>query len=290
MKILSQQSPVNTNDRAFNYGDGVFSTMLVKQGKVELMSMHIARLVNDAARLGIAIEPKQLCDAIVSDATALTQDRAVLKVHVSAGEGGRGYARNDNASPIVRFSVNPYPAHYDQLKESGLTLICAKTPLALQPALAGLKHLNRLEQVLVKNEINAAQSAMRQDVDDALVCDTQGDLVETSVGNLFWKKAHKWFTPALDKSGVNGVMRQLLIRYFTAKGIAFEEVKSPIDTLVDASAVLVTNALMGVMPVKVVVDQGWAFDDSVSTAKSFNRVLDEFIIEQKNDEVVNEVG
>lgn len=286
MKILAPESLVNTNDRAFNYGDGVFTTMLVKRGNVQLLSLHVRRVVNDAARLGISLSSELLYEAITSKANTLSEDRTVLKVHVSAGEGGRGYSRCPEASPLVRFSSSSYPSHYDELKMLGMSLICANIALALQPALAGIKHLNRLEQILVKNEISAAQLILKQDIHDAVVCDTQGNIVESSVGNLYWRKGQKWYTPKLDQSGVNGVVRQVLLEYFALSGIDVEEVTLPLNSLSDASAVIVTNALMGVMPVSQVVDQEWFFESSVSTAQMLNETLEVFMVELQNKEAI----
>lgn len=251
------------NDRALNYGDGVFTTMCVSQGKVELLSFHLARLNHDAQALAISLDMaalRQAIDEYVNAPTALLEhpsSKRVMKVHVSAGEGGRGYARNSEAPAIVRFSTHDFPAHYAQLQTTGLTVICAKTPLAIQPLLGGIKHMNRLEQVLVKREVNAAN------VDDALVFDTQGHIIEASAGNIFFKTDSGWHTPQVNNCGVNGVVRQCLLSALNASSshesalnensIGVHEGEYTLADIANANALVVTNALMGVMPVNKVM-------------------------------------
>ncbi|MEC8373660.1 MAG: aminotransferase class IV, partial [Pseudomonadota bacterium] len=126
----------------------------------------------------------------------------VLKVHISGGKAGRGYARDQSQPSLVRLSVHAYPKHYDAMRQRGINAISANTALAIQPVLAGIKHMNRLEQVLIKREVEEAGA------DDAIVCDTNENLIEASAGNLFFFANGAWYTPSLKGSGVNGVVRQ----------------------------------------------------------------------------------
>ncbi|MCQ8847118.1 aminodeoxychorismate lyase [Alteromonas stellipolaris] len=273
----SSADAIALNDRALNYGDGVFTTMCVSQGKVELLTFHLARLKHDAKALAISLDMTALRQAIDVYVSALTESlehpniKRVMKVHVSSGEGGRGYARDSQAPAIVRFSTHTYPAHYSELAVSGLILINAKTTLAIQPLLGGIKHMNRLEQVLVKREVVEANA------DDALVFDTQGHLIEASAGNVFFQTDTGWHTPKVNNCGVNGVVRQCLLSMLkpssskdsdiNSNALVVHEGEYTLADIANAKAMVITNALMGVMPVnKVVLNDGKTSDELAFSA------------------------
>jgi len=245
--IVSNSHPIMSDDRAFNYGDGVFTTMCVNNGHVELLPYHLRRLTHDTNVLGIAIDIPRLSDAIehavaIEISKAASAKRFVLKVHVSAGHGGRGYARDPHSKATVRLTVHPYPAAYETLWSSGITAICAETRMAIQPLFAGVKHMNRLEQVFIKQEI-----ARKPDVQDALVFDTEGNVVESSAGNVFFYQNGTWYTPAIDKAGVNGVVRQCLIEHMRASNTPVIEGSFTLNDVQSAHAIAITNAVLGVM-------------------------------------------
>lgn len=229
----------------------MFTTLLVHRNKVELKPYHLSRLKHDAAAIKLDIDINAL-DLAISEhidhiATSSCNDvgsKYVLKVHISGGQTGRGYARSEDSVAQVRFSQHPFPSHYETMANKGLSVICAQTRLAIQPLLAGVKHMNRLEQVLVKHEVNEAH------VDDAIVCDTQDNVIESSAGNLFFFYNDAWYTPSLKGSGVNGVVRQYLIDSLLNDNHALHVGEYQLDHLQSASAVVITNALMGVIPVK----------------------------------------
>ena len=268
MKIVPSDTPILASDRAFNYGDGVFTTICVENYTPQLIDLHLSRLCHDANAIGLQLEQNRLMPAICNEIERLkvdalqsdnlhsdssSDDRYVLKVHVSGGDSGRGYARDKHTPPIVRFSQHAYPANYASLEKSGLSLICAQTTLAIQPLLAGVKHLNRLEQVLVKQEVVA------KGVDDAIVCDTQDNVIEASAGNVFFFAQGTWYTPSLKGCGVNGVVRQALVQALHNENTPLQVGEYSLKSLEEAEAVVVTNALMGVTPVKRIAfnDEHW---------------------------------
>ena len=251
MRIIPSATPISSSDRAFNYGDGVFTTLLVSEHQVELLPYHISRLEHDAAAIKLNIDIRALEAAIAEQVKTIksgsgdnASPKYVLKVHVSGGQAGRGYARSEDSEALVRFSQHPYPVHYDSLANEGATVICAQTRLAIQPLLAGVKHMNRLEQVLVKHEVDDAGAH------DAIVCDTQDNIIEASAGNVFFYLNEQWYTPSLKGSGVNGVVRQCLIDSLLNDNCALHVGQYDLSYLQKASAVVITNALMGIMPVR----------------------------------------
>ncbi|WP_334058177.1 aminodeoxychorismate lyase [Alteromonas sp. S005] len=262
MRIIPSATPILSSDRAFNYGDGVFTTLLVSEHHVELLPYHLSRLEHDATAIKLNIDIRSLEAAIAEQVKAIkngsgdnASSKYVLKVHVSGGQAGRGYARSEDSEALVRFSQHPYPVHYDGLANDGATVICAQTRLAIQPLLAGVKHMNRLEQVLVKHEVDDAGAH------DAIVCDTQDNIIEASAGNVFFYLNDQWYTPSLKGSGVNGVVRQCLIDSLLNDNCSLHVGEYDLSYLRKASAVVITNALMGVMPVKKIQMPDFSYVD-----------------------------
>ncbi|RDV27421.1 aminodeoxychorismate lyase [Alteromonas aestuariivivens] len=241
MDYATHPNQFSINDRAANYGDGVFTTMAVDQGRVALFRRHLDRLQHDSAKLGISFDAEALAAQIRSHATDM--QHGVLKVLLSAGEGGRGYARSAQCSSGIFITRHMLPEHYNQWRQSGIQVDVSSLKLARQPALAGLKHLNRLEQVLIKREL--ANSTAQ----DAIVCDQQGCVVETSAANLFWLRDGIWYTPELSDCGVAGVMRGFLLDWFANSGVTVEVGRYSLSQLGQAQAVMLCNALMQIVPV-----------------------------------------
>lgn len=238
------QPQIAAGCRALQYGDGVFTTIAVKAGKPELWHLHLARLQLAVSRLAIS-EPnwQAISDAVYQHA-AKHAEPAVLKLLLSRGMGGRGYAPATCTGPIVYLYTATMP-DYRQWREYGLSVGVAKLQLAMQPALAGLKHTNRLEQVLLKQEL--AKTAF----DDLVVADQQQYLTEATAANLFYQLDGRWFTPPLHQAGVAGVMRQHILNSrsdITERAI-------PLAELVAVESLFLTNALLGIAPVRQLNDQ-----------------------------------
>ena len=226
------------NDRLANYGDGTFTTMQVSDGKVALLNRHIDRLVNDSQALGLTVAADAIRKVIVA-ALAARSD-GVLKVLIGAGQGGRGYARLAEPTVNVAVSWHDVPAVYQSWQHQGIHVGTVPVTLARQPLLAGLKHANRLEQVLIK------QALVRTDFDDAIVTDTEQNVIEASAANLFWQTGNQWFTSSLALAGVNGVMRQFILDHRPDINI----IEQQLTEIAHVDAMFLSNALMQIVPVK----------------------------------------
>lgn len=246
MKSDLNRSKILLSDRALNYGDGCFTTIALLYGKYQQLQRHFARLKLDSQRLSIPlIQFDQLETELENIARTQEIGRYVVKVLISRGVGGRGYSRSGCSSPQYFISIHPFPAHYDDWQKRGVSIGVSAVKLGQQPLLAGIKHLNRLEQVLVKQELE------NSDLDDLLVLDSEEMIVESSASNVFWfSKATGWRTPSLYKAGVAGVMRDTVINYMTAHDIPIEQDQYLVDTLLGADSVFICNSLMGIVPVK----------------------------------------
>lgn len=233
--MLYPQTP-NGTDRSFQYGDGLFTTVRVKNGKAMLWDLHLQRLVEGAKRLLIhSFDTDELTAKVHR---AISAPEQVIKVLISRGQAGRGYSPQGIEAPCCYISTAALP-DYSHWQLQGIRLGMADFKLAQQPALAGLKHNNRLEQVLIKAEL------AERDVDELVVLDQSGDVIEVSAANLMFCKEGHWFTPLLDQAGVNGVMRQYLMAQ-----LSVTEGRYRLSDLQQAEALLICNALMGVVPVK----------------------------------------
>lgn len=227
---------VSPLDRSFNYGDGFFTTMLVKSGQIQLWPLHLARLQQAAKRLHFSsINWTQLAQDV---SAAITQADQVIKVLISRGEGGRGYSSANVDKPNVYISCAEAP-NYSVWQQQGIHLGIAELKLAIQPALAGIKHTSRLEQVLIKQQL------LHSEFDDLLVFDQQNFACEASAANVFFHRQDQWYTPCLNRAGVAGVMRQQLMEH-----IRVRQVDWTLDELSNIDAIFICNALMGIVPVR----------------------------------------
>ncbi|PKF50336.1 aminodeoxychorismate lyase [Enterovibrio nigricans] len=243
----SPETRIDIADRGFQYGDGCYTTMLARHGKILALPLHIARLMSNTQALAINVSNWQEIESWVNDVALSTEsdNNAVIKVLVSRGVGGRGYSPSGCSSPTIVVSSHAFPPAYSLWKEKGINTLILDTQLGLSP-LAGIKHLNRLEQVLIKKEVE------ERGADDGLVCDLNGNLVEASASNIFWRKGRTLYTPDLTLSGVEGTMRRQIIESAPDCGYQVEIAIEKPDVLWDADEVFITNAVMGIVPIRCI--------------------------------------
>ena len=242
---------VSVDDRGIQFGDGCFTTARIVNGVISLLAAHIARLQQTCAHLAI---PFQEWDTLREEMFFLAQPHAdgVMKVIITRGVGGRGYSAARCQQPTRILRVSAYPAHYAHWKKKGATLALSPVPLGRNPYLAGLKHLNRLEQVLIRSHLEQTNA------DEALVLDSDGWLTECCAANLFWRCGQDVYTPRLDQAGVNGIMRQYIMKRLAPTAYRVVEVNAPLSALAQADEVLICNALMPVVPVQRYAEQQWS--------------------------------
>jgi 4-amino-4-deoxychorismate lyase len=230
-------------DRGLQYGDGLFETLAVRDGGFCLWSKHFARLSRGAERLGIPCPPQDLlleeCGQLISGETV-----GVLKVVLTRGSGGRGYRPPVASHPTRICSLHPWPDYPTSWREKGVSVISCRTPLGNNPILAGLKHLNRLEQVVGRAEWQDPQIA------EGLMCDGRGRVIGGTMSNVFLMVRGRLSTPRLDRCGIEGTVRNLVLRMAGSFGIAVEQTDIRHAELVAADGLFLTNALIGVWPVR----------------------------------------
>ena len=234
---------VAADDRGLAYGDGLFETLLVHEGRAVWWDAHWRRLRWGAERLRIALPDERVVAAEASDLIE-GMTHGVLKCVLTRGSGGRGYAPPAEAEPMLVLSLHAPPA---ATPSQGLEVRWCDTRLALQPALAGIKHLNRLEQVMARMEWNAPS------IHEGLMLDTDERVICATAGNVFARIGGRWLTPPVDRCGVAGVMREWLLAHVTGAGEAVLD-RRAIET---AEAVLICNSVRGLQPVRRIGQREW---------------------------------
>jgi 4-amino-4-deoxychorismate lyase len=247
-RIFLGSEPVGTvpeSDRGLAYGDGLFETMRVDGGRVPWWDAHWARMAHGAGRLRLRLPDRRLVEQQMQLLLAAEDDGSggVVKLLVTRGSGGRGYAASLDHTPLWILSRHPSPA---PPRLGGLHLRWCATRLALQPALAGLKHCNRLEQVLARGEWADG------DIDEGLVRDTEGFVVSATAANVFVLRDGGWHTPPVDRCGVAGVCRAWVL---SATGAV--EARMGVAEVEAADAVVLCNAVRGILPVARLGERTW---------------------------------
>jgi 4-amino-4-deoxychorismate lyase len=241
---------LDVGDRGLQFGDGLFETMARVAGCVRRLEMHLARLRGGCERLGIEYPGD---DLLKSEIARLGSEpgRAVIKLIVTRGVSARGYAASAGA-PTRVLGLHPWPQHPRDASSAGVAIRFCDLRLPDQPALAGLKHLNRLEQVLARREWQDPAIA------EGLMCDARGNVVCGTMSNVFVAREGKLVTPSMDRAGVRGTLRETVLQRARAMGVAVVETDdvSRADIL-RADELFLTNAIIGVWPVRQLEDRQW---------------------------------
>jgi 4-amino-4-deoxychorismate lyase len=231
---------VDPRDRGLAYGDGLFETMAAVGGVIRWLDYHLERLVAGCARLAIPTPRDTELRREIAVHTP-PHDRAVIKLIVTRGIGARGYRPPDAPKPTVIVGAASWPS--DVRTAGEVAMVTCETRLGENPQLAGLKHLSRLEHVLAQLELQ------KRGLDEGLLLSTSGHVVSATSNNVFAAFGARVCTPRLDRCGVRGVMRRLVLESCTPLGLEAQEVDMDIEDLKQADELFVTNALLGVRPV-----------------------------------------
>lgn len=226
--------------RGVAYGDGLFETMRACRGHVPWWSRHWSRLARGCEALRIAAPDERQVREQVHE--VLDGRDAVAKLVVARGGGGRGYAPSTAPSSWM-LSRHDVPASPERI-----ALRWCETRLSMQPALAGHKHCNRLEQVLARAEWRDGEAA-----DEGLMLDTNGYVVSAVAGNLFLLNGEAWSTPVIDRCGVRGVCRD-----WAREALGARETRVAPGDVESADALFVCNAVRGILEVARLGDRAWS--------------------------------
>ena len=238
------QETVSANDRGLHFGDGVFETMAVEDGRALCLARHLERLGAGCTRLAI---PAPAMSTLESECAqlALGVAQGVLKIIVTRGPSGRGYAPHPAATATRVVARYPWPDYPAARRREGVAVRVCATRLARNRALAGLKHLNRLEQVLARAEPDT------QEYPEGLMLDDTGQVIEGTMSNVFMRRGKRLSTPDLRQCGVAGIMRDLILAAVDGlHGARVDVAPLTVEDLMTADECFLCNSLIGIWPIQ----------------------------------------
>jgi 4-amino-4-deoxychorismate lyase len=237
-------------DRGFAYGDGVFRTIKMQGGLPECWPQHYQKLVADCAAINIVCPSAEL---LMSDLLQLflgdaenVDLHAVAKIIITRGEGSRGYTPPAITAPMRVVLKSPMPDYPEQRFIHGVTLTVCETLLAAQPLLAGVKTLNRLENVLARMEYT------NPDIAEGIMLDAQGNVIECTAANIFARFGDTLITPSLTQCGIAGITRQRILDIAHTLSLKTAVESFDLDKLLAADEVIICSSLYGAFQVKAV--------------------------------------
>lgn len=241
-----EQPALYLNERGWLYGDGLFETMLLKDGKVRFLTDHLQRLHSGCARLGM---PAPTMELLTQELQMLCgeQQHALVKLILTRGRSERGYRPAERQQLTRVWQILAAPA----AMQTGINVRWCAMRLSRNAMLAGIKHCNRLEQVLAQAEWRDA------DIAEGLMLDTEGELISGTMSNVFLVLEGRLITPDLRYSGIAGVMRHNLLRLAAALNIETEQRAVRAEEVLAAQELFVCNAVRGVQPVVALDTQRW---------------------------------
>ena len=252
--ILIDGKPDNCldpSDRGLSYGDGLFETIEMDAGKPVLWQRHIRRMKHGCNILGLACPPVDILMQECQQLAAAT-DKCIVKIILTRGSGGRGY-RATNANLVRRIISShawpEFPSHY---YSEGINLYACNTPVSVNTQLAGLKTLCRLEQVLAHAEWKEPEFA------EGLMLDEHKNVIEGSKSNVFIIRGNVIATPLLDKAGIHGVVREVVMEIAQRQGLSVSEEVISHDSLQNADEIFVCNSIIKIWPVKQYMGKQYA--------------------------------
>ena len=248
--IRSIPETLSTQDRGLAYGDGLFETIAVRNNIPCFWADHMQRLAEGCERLGFPLPDLTVIEKKAIALCEESEDRpAVLKIILTRGLGGRGYRAPENPDPWYGMSLYHAPEYPQARYSEGIRACVCETRLASSPSLAGIKHLNRLEQVLARQEFG-------DECQEGLMLDGMGRVIEGTMSNLFLLCDDALLTPEINDCGVNGVTRRRLLEWARQQGIecrVSQEVS--LEQVFSADALFVCNSVIGLWPVRQLEDK-----------------------------------
>lgn len=234
---------INAEDRGLAYGDGVFRTLRMQAGRPVCWERQYAKLQHDCNAIKIPCPPARVLSSELQQ-LGKTQAEGVAKIVITRGVSARGYSPSAQAEPTRILSITPastYPAAY---AKQGVRLHVCKLRLGHQPLLAGIKHLNRLENVL------AASEWQDPEVSEGLLSDLSGHIISGTRSNLFMLRGGILHTPDLSHCGIAGVQRDRVLDWADQHGVTCKVIDVRMEELEQADEIFLVNSVFGLWPVR----------------------------------------
>lgn len=230
---------VHAANRGLNYADGIFETLSVHNGRPRRWQAHMDRLGAGCEVLGFVMPAQAILLREVQTVSAGLSD-AVVKIVLTRDGRGRGYMPEENSTCVRIISAHVYPGGILERAREGIQARICELRLAIQPALGGIKHLNRLEQVLASAELREAGA------DEGILLDPEDHVISAIAANIFIVLDNRLLTPRLDRCGVRGVVRSQILTDFAAR---CEQRRIMVDMLPEAQEIFICNTVRGIVPI-----------------------------------------
>ncbi len=241
---------ISAADRGLLYGDGIFRTLRVAGRQPLHWQRHYRKLQQDCAALALPCPDASLLLEELQRLIVGTD--GVAKIIITRGTGARGYAPPDNSLPTRILSLAPFSSYPDELYIRGVKLRICDLRLSHQPRLAGIKHLNRLENVL------AAAEWEDPGIAEGLLLDRDGNVIEGTRSNLFMVRGGALLAPDLSRCGVAGVQRERVLEWAAAHGVPCRIARFGQPELLAADELFLVNSVIGLWPVRELQGCAWS--------------------------------
>jgi aminodeoxychorismate lyase len=229
---------ISADDRGLTLGDGLFETILSRDGELVLLDEHLARMARGCAVLGLAAPDVAHARSLCEEAAQTVRGRAAVRLTLTAGSGGRGLDRPAELRPRLIATAAPAPAPTEPA-----TLITASVRRNEGSPASRLKTLSYLDNILAREEARAAGA------DEALMLNNAGEVACAAAANVFWIAEGRLLTPALECGVLDGVMRARVLEAAAAEGLPAVEIRAPADEINASEAIFLSSSLIGLRPV-----------------------------------------
>jgi len=241
---------IDVHDRGLQYGDGVFRTLRIEQGHPRHWQRHYRKLEQDCAALDIACPDTELLAGELRQLAASLPD-AIAKIIITRGDSARGFAPPFAASSSRILTISPLPDFPEANRLQGVNVRVCDLRLSHQPRFAGIKHLNRLENVLAAMEWNDPEIA------EGLLLDLEDKVVEGTRSNLFLVRGGELCTPDLSRCGVAGMQRDRVLDWAASNGVACRVGQLGLPDVLAADEVFLVNSVIGLWPLRQLQERIW---------------------------------
>ncbi|MCK5262206.1 MAG: aminodeoxychorismate lyase [Gammaproteobacteria bacterium] len=230
-------------DRGLHYGDGLFETIACVEGSLQLWDEHIERMQNAAKKLSIeSIAINNFKQDVLAILKQHSINNCVVKLMLTRGQGQRGYQSPSPQKTTRIVVIGDLPQYSDEFNSHGIKACFCQHPISKNSALAGIKHLNRLDNVLARNE-------WRDEYQEGLMLDDSNNIIEGTMSNVFASKNNQLLTPSLENCGVNGIIREQILAIAQEQGIETHVTNIKKDDIKNMDEVFVCNSIIGIWPI-----------------------------------------
>ena len=258
---------VSVTDRGLHYGDGVFETIACVGNSAVFIQQHLNRMEYGARKLNIPFPDRQLFLDDINCLLRGSNSNSIIKLILTRGRGKRGYRYEKTQIPTRICMLSAWPDYVAHWREHGITTRFCQTQVSVNPQLAGIKSLNRLDSVLASSELGPA-------FNEGFLSDIDGNVIEGSMSNIFIVSNGTLVTPDLSRCGVNGIMREQIIDIAQNSSIKVETRNITRDELLESREIFISNSVIGVCVVKQLEKQSYNTD---TMTRTINRILDKRI-------------